>query len=183
MSSSCLVLFLHFLLLLKFSSLSDASSVYDSFINCLSTKSIPQSEISKIVYSPNNLSFNSILQAYIRNRRFFNSSKTSKPAIIVTPTEESHVAGIVLCTKEINLQLKIRSGGHDYEGISYMSNVPFIILDMFNLRAISIDVNDETAWVQAGATVGELYYNIWTKSNLLGFPAGVCHTVGVGGHV
>ncbi|KAM3337196.1 berberine bridge enzyme-like 21 [Capsicum galapagoense] len=183
MSSSCLVLFLHFLLLLKFSSLSDASSVYDSFINCLSTKSIPQSEISKIVYSPNNLSFNSILQAYIRNRRFLNSSKTSKPAIIVTPTEESHVAGIVLCTKEINLQLKIRSGGHDYEGISYMSNVPFIILDMFNLRAISIDVNDETAWVQAGATLGELYYNIWMKSEVLGFPAGVCPTVGIGGHV
>ncbi|MCD9560846.1 hypothetical protein HAX54_019653 [Datura stramonium] len=183
MSSSCLVLLLYFLLLLKVSSLSHASSVYDSFVNCLTTKSIPQSEISKIVYSPNNPSFNPILQAYIRNRRFFNSSTTSKPVIIVTPTEESHVAGAVLCTKETNLQLKIRSGGHDYEGISYISDVPFVMLDMFNLRSISINTNDQTAWVQAGATLGELYYNIWTKSKLLGFPAGVCHTVGVGGHV
>ncbi|XP_009630062.1 berberine bridge enzyme-like 21 [Nicotiana tomentosiformis] len=185
MSCSCLLFLFHFLLLLKFSSLSlgASDSVYDSFVNCLTTKSIPQSEISKIVYSPSNASFNPILQAYVRNRRFFNSSTTSKPVIIVTPTEESHVSSAVLCTKETNLQLNIRSGGHDYEGISYISDVPFIMLDMFNLRSISINVNDNTAWVQAGATLGELYYNIWTKSNVLGFPAGVCPTVGVGGHV
>ncbi|XP_060175058.1 berberine bridge enzyme-like 21 [Lycium barbarum] len=185
MSSSCLVLLLHFLLLLEFSSLSHGASpsVYESFVKCLTTKSIPQSDISKIVYSANNPSFNPILQAYIRNRRFVNSSTTSKPVIIVTPTQESHVSGAVLCTKEANLQLKIRSGGHDYEGISYISNVPFIMLDMFNLRSISVNVTDETAWVEAGATLGELYYNIWTKSNVLGFPAGVCPTVGVGGHL
>ncbi|KAM3360561.1 berberine bridge enzyme-like 21 [Capsicum galapagoense] len=183
MSSSCLVLFLHFLILFRFSSSSHASSVYDSFVSCLASKSIAQSEISKIVYSPKNSSFNSILQAYIRNRRFFNSSTTSKPVIIVTPTKESHVANAVLCTKETNLQLKIRSGGHDYEGISYISDGPFVMLDMFNLRSISINVKDETAWVQAGATLGELYYNIWMKSEALGFPAGVCPTVGVGGHV
>ncbi|KAM3360564.1 hypothetical protein P3S68_015418 [Capsicum galapagoense] len=183
MSFCFLVLFLHFVYLLEFSSLSHASSIYDSFVNCLATKSIPQSEISKIVHSPNNPSFNPILQAYIKNRRFFNSSTISKPVIIVAPTEESLVIGVVLCTKAINLQLKIHSGGHDYAGISYISNVPFIILDMFNLRAISIDVNDETAWVQAGATLGELYYNIWMKSEVLGFSARICLTVGVGGHV
>ncbi|KAJ8541647.1 hypothetical protein K7X08_002463 [Anisodus acutangulus] len=54
---------------------------------------------------------------------------------------------------------------------------------MFNLRSVNVDVNDETAWVQAGATLGELYYNIWRTSDVLGFPAGVCPTVGVGGHV
>lgn len=179
------VLVVHFLLLLKFNSLSchAASPLYDIFVNCLRTSSIPQSEISKIVYSPYNSSFNPILQAYIRNGRFFNSSTTRKPAIIITPTQESHVSGIVLCTNQINLQLKIRSGGHDYEGISYVSDVPFIMLDMFNLRSISINTNDQTAWVQAGAILGELYYNIWAKSKVLGFPGGVCPTVGVGGHV
>ncbi|XP_055805797.1 berberine bridge enzyme-like 21 [Solanum dulcamara] len=188
--STCFVfvlLLLHFLVLLTLNTLSchaaSSSSVYDTFLNCLTSNSIPESEISKIVYSPNNPSFNPILQAYIRNGRFFNSSTTSKPVIIVTPRVESHVSGIVLCTKETDLQLKIRSGGHDYEGISYISDVPFIMLDMFNLRSISIATNDKTAWVQAGATLGELYYNIWTKSKILGFPAGVCPTVGVGGHI
>uniref|UniRef100_A0A2N9HXP7 FAD-binding PCMH-type domain-containing protein n=1 Tax=Fagus sylvatica TaxID=28930 RepID=A0A2N9HXP7_FAGSY len=70
-----------------------------------------------------------------------------------------------------------------YEGVSYISDVPFIILDMFNLRSVTINLQDQTAWVESGATLGELYYRIWEKSKLHGFPAGICPTVGVGGHL
>lgn len=81
------------------------------------------------------------------------------------------------------MEMKIRSGGHDYDGLSYISDIPFFILDLFNLRAIDVNIGDETAWVQAGATLGELYYRIWEKSKLHGFPAGVGQTVGAGGHI
>lgn len=81
------------------------------------------------------------------------------------------------------MELKIRSGGHDYEGISYVSSTPFVILDMFNLKTISVNIAQQTAFVQAGANLGELYYRIWEKSDVHGFPAGVCPTVGVGGHL
>ncbi|CAN1251744.1 Berberine bridge enzyme-like 21 [Linum perenne] len=112
-----------------------------------------------------------------------NTTTTPKPSIIITATKIPHVQAAVICTKAVGFQLKIRSGGHDYEGISYVSDYPFFILDMFNLRSIQIDAVNQSGWVQAGATLGELYYAISQKSNLLGFPAGVCPTVGVGGHL
>ncbi|RVW40879.1 Berberine bridge enzyme-like 2 [Vitis vinifera] len=61
--------------------------------------------------------------------------------------------------------MKIRSGGHDYEGVSYVSDVPFFILDMFNLRSISVDIEDESAWVQAGATLGEFTIGLPRKQD------------------
>ncbi|MBA0786155.1 hypothetical protein Gotri_026986, partial [Gossypium trilobum] len=66
----------------------------------------------------------------------------------------------------------IRSGGHDVEGLSYVSEVPFVILDLLNFRAIKVDTKNEVAWVQSGATLGELYYAIAAKTNTLAFPAG-----------
>ncbi|XP_076905760.1 berberine bridge enzyme-like 22 [Bidens hawaiensis] len=53
---------------------------------------------------------------------------------------------------------------------------------MRNLRSICINIKQETAWVDSGATLGELYYSIDQKSQTHGFPAGICPSVGVGGH-
>ncbi|XP_073129303.1 berberine bridge enzyme-like 21 [Henckelia pumila] len=172
-------------LLVLFFSCSTAAtsdSVYGPFLRCLSDNIKPNYHISNIVYGPQNSSFAKLVQDYIKNPRF-NTSTTRKPLLLVTPTNESQVSATIICAKKIDVQLRIRSGGHDYEGISYVSNVPFIILDMFNLRSIDINIKDETAWVQSGATLGELYYRIWEKSKVHGYPAGVCPTVGVGGHI
>uniref|UniRef100_A0A5B6YRL3 Putative reticuline oxidase-like protein n=1 Tax=Davidia involucrata TaxID=16924 RepID=A0A5B6YRL3_DAVIN len=191
MSTTCvsvasMLLLVHLCLGLWSVSSAATDSVYDTFLECLSknknTEPADQIQISSIIYSPSNPSYTRVLQSYIRNRRF-NTSTTPKPLIIVTPLHQSHVQAAVICAKNIGIQLKIRSGGHDYDGISYVSDVPFIILDMFNLRSISVDIQSETAWVQTGATLGELYYRIWEKSKVHGFPAGVCPTVGVGGHL
>ncbi|KAL0698893.1 hypothetical protein Bca4012_055015 [Brassica carinata] len=54
---------------------------------------------------------------------------------------------------------------------------------MFNLRSITVDVPSKKAWVQSGATLGELYTKISDASKTLAFPAGVCSTVGTGGHI
>uniref|UniRef100_F6HTL3 FAD-binding PCMH-type domain-containing protein n=1 Tax=Vitis vinifera TaxID=29760 RepID=F6HTL3_VITVI len=174
-----LLLLLGFLLV---SSYAASDSVYDTFVQCLSNHSAPSHQASSIVYAQTNSSFTNVLRSYIRNERF-NTSSTPKPLIIVTPSDESQVQAAIICSRDIGILLKIRSGGHDYDGLSSVSDVPFFILDMFNLRSINVNITDETAWVQAGATLGELYYRIWEKSRVHGFPAGVCPTLGVGGHL
>lgn len=167
--------------LLLLVSLAASDTVLDRFLQCLPSHSHPSHPISQAIYSNTNPSFESILQALIKNRRFLTPA-TPKPLAIIAAVHESHVQATVICAKSNGLQIRIRSGGHDYEGLSYVSAVPFVILDMFNLRSIDIDIASETAWVQSGATLGELYYNIASKSNIHGFPAGVCPTVGIGGH-
>ncbi|CBI33010.3 unnamed protein product, partial [Vitis vinifera] len=142
-----------------------------SFALLLSLLSIPLFSVSSA----------NVLQSYIRNLRF-TTPETPKPLVIVAAKHESHVQATVICAKTHGLEIRIRSGGHDYEGLSYVSSVPFVVLDLFNLRSISIDIANETAWVQAGATLGELYYGIAEKSNVHGFPAGLCPTLGTGGH-
>ncbi|CAA7014221.1 unnamed protein product [Microthlaspi erraticum] len=163
----------------------DSVTVYKDFVRCFTNKtSISDKELSDVVLSRTSVSFTPVLRAYIRNARF-NTSSTPKPSVIVVPRVESHVQAAVICTKTLNLQLKIRSGGHDYDGLSYVSAVTFIVLDLSNFRNITVDMNDDggSAWVQTGATLGELYYRIWEKSELHAFPAGLCSTVGVGGHL
>ncbi|KAL5773898.1 hypothetical protein ACOSP7_011455 [Xanthoceras sorbifolium] len=154
----------------------------DMFLQCLSNHTQPSNPISESIHTPKyNSSFQSVLTAYDKNRRFL-TAETPKPLAIVVAKHESHVQATVICAKGSGLQLRIRSGGHDYEGLSYTSTVPFVILDMFNLRFIDIDITNQTAWVQAGATLGELYYKISNTSKLHGFPAGICPFLGVGGH-
>lgn len=179
LSSILLLLLLHLYVSVSFA---DPTSIYSPFLDCLTKHADPSDDLSDIVYAKTNVSYTSILENYIRNARF-NTSSTPKPSIIVTPSKESHVQATVICAKYIGVQIKIRSGGHDYEGTSYVSDQTFIILDLFNLRNISVDIPNEVAVVQSGATLGELYYRIWEKSKVHGFPAGVCPTVGVGGHL
>ncbi|KAL5708917.1 cinnamyl-alcohol dehydrogenase [Ranunculus cassubicifolius] len=169
----------YFLLICSIHS-SVTASTSENFIQCLSKNS--DTSITNIVYSPQNSSYTSILDFSIQNFRFI-SSATPKPAFIITPLQESHIQAAVICSKKQGFQIRVRSGGHDYEGLSYISYKPFVIIDLINFRDIDVDLKHNTAWVQAGATVGEVYYRIAEKSKTHGFPAGVCPPMGVGGHI
>ncbi|KAK8500327.1 hypothetical protein V6N12_068814 [Hibiscus sabdariffa] len=172
--------FLSIFILLSVSSATSSDQV-DNFLRCLPTHSHRSFPIADAILTPANSSFQSIYQLRANNLRIL-SSATSRPLVIITALHPSHAQATVVCAKRHGLQVRIRSGGHDYEGLSYTSSVPFVILDMFNLRSIKVDMKTETAWVQAGATTGELYYRIAEKSKVHGFPSGVCTTLGIGGH-
>ncbi|CAL9016044.1 unnamed protein product, partial [Prunus brigantina] len=93
-----------------------------------------------------------VLESSIRNLRFLNPS-TPKPEAIITPLHGSHVQAAIICSKKEGILIRIRSGGHDYEGLSYVSETPFIIIDLFNLRSIDIDIENESSWVESADNV------------------------------
>ncbi|KAG6573424.1 Cannabidiolic acid synthase-like 1, partial [Cucurbita argyrosperma subsp. sororia] len=182
-SSSLLPLSLTLLVLCSCSSWVSANfgKPHENFLQCLSHYSQDGSSISNVLYTPFNSSYSNVLNFTLRNLRF-STPHTPKPLLIITPLHVSHIQAAVLCSKSHGLQIRTRSGGHDFEGLSYVASLPFIIIDLINLNSISIDVESKTAWVQSGTTLGELYYSIAKKSQTLTFPAGICPTVGVGGH-
>ncbi|XP_057812245.1 LOW QUALITY PROTEIN: berberine bridge enzyme-like 18 [Salvia miltiorrhiza] len=150
--------------------------------NVCTKNSTNYSSISNNIYAPINSSYSSILQLTIQNPRFA-SDPTSSPLIIITPQHESQIPPLIHCAQETKLQIRTRSGGHDFEGLSYRAQLPFVIIDLINLSDTTVDVDRKTAWVGVGATIGSLYYTIAERSPILGFPAGLCPTVGLGGYI
>ncbi|KAG5224487.1 Reticuline oxidase [Salix suchowensis] len=120
----------------------------------------------------------------IQNLRFTKPT-IAKPLAIILPESSDELVKSVMCCREGLLEIRVRCGGHSYEGTSFVDNdgAPFVIIDMMNLNKVSVDLETETAWVEGGATLGETYSAISEASSIHGFSAGSCPTVGVGGHI
>lgn len=147
----------------------------EAFSKCMST-------VHHHLYNPSSPHYTSIFLSSQQNTRWQNLSQRN-PAFIFTPHHESEIQRSVICARTHGLQIRVKSGGHDYEGLSFQSQVPFLMLALDNFRAIRINMKEQTAWVQTGATLGELYYKIAQKSSTHAFPAGTCPSVGAGGHI
>lgn len=125
-----------------------------------------------------------ILNFSIQNLRFA-EPVTPKPIAIVLPESLEQLQKSIACCREGSLEIRVRCGGHSYEGTSSVADdgTLFVIIDMMNLNHVWVDMETETAWVEGGATLGETYYAISQASDVHGFSAGSCPTVGVGGHI
>ncbi|KAF8651997.1 hypothetical protein HU200_062937 [Digitaria exilis] len=156
------------------------SSDTASFLRCLTVHLPPQ-----VLYTSTSPSYTSVLESSIKNLLFV-SPATPTPLAIITATNASHVQATVRCGALHGVRVRPRSGGHDYEGLSYRSLTtarPFAVVDLAALRTVRVDAGRRKAWVGSGATLGELYYAIANHSKRLGFPGGLGPTVGLGGHL
>ncbi|KAL2494161.1 FAD-binding Berberine family protein [Forsythia ovata] len=122
------------LFLLAFLFISPAAStdnIKTDFLECLISQfQNENSVISQVMYTrKNSSSYSSIFQSSVQNLRA-SSMSPMKPFVIVTPFHESQIQAAVYCSKQSGIHIRVRSGGHDYEGLSYVSDVPFAIVDM-----------------------------------------------------
>nr|XP_043624615.1 berberine bridge enzyme-like 15 [Erigeron canadensis] len=171
-------------ILASLSSLCSSNPIQDSFHQCLSMGTESFAQLPNIFFTPNNISFTPLLNSTAQNLRCI-ASYAAKPELIFTPLHETHIQTAVICARKLGIQLRFRSGGHDYEGLSYTSvmDPPYVVIDLAKLRGIDVNIEDNSVWVEAGATVGELYYRVAEKSKTHGVPAGLCTSLGVGGHI
>ncbi|KAK4722945.1 hypothetical protein R3W88_013178 [Solanum pinnatisectum] len=129
--------------------------------------------------------YSNLLDFSIQNLRFAESFMPKPMAIIVPESKEQLVSSVMCCIRG-SYEIRVRCGGHSYEGTSSVSlegGSSFVIIDLMKLDDVSLDLESGTAWVQGGATLGQTYYAISRASNVHGFAAGSCPTVGVGGHI
>lgn len=161
-------------------------ALHGSFVRCVAHLSPATADTSRLVHAPSAASYPSLLNATIQNLRFA-SPRTPRPALLLTPATVAEARACVACCRRHGLTVRARSGGHDYEGLSYRSVAgarPFAVVDVAALRDVRVDAARRVARAGPGATLGDLYYAVARESGgALGFPAGICPTVCVGGHL
>ncbi|XP_057833346.2 berberine bridge enzyme-like D-2 [Cryptomeria japonica] len=146
-------------------------------ISCLQQKGT-----TYLTTSNSSSQYDSQLQFSLQNLRYTEPG-VRKPYVLILPQKRQQVVHSVRCCIKHGWQIVVRSGGHSYEGLSSTSVAPnFAIIDLMNFGAVMVDMKSKTAWAEAGATLGHLYYAIALNTPDYGFPAGVCPTVGTGGH-
>uniref|UniRef100_A0A0D9VE55 FAD-binding PCMH-type domain-containing protein n=1 Tax=Leersia perrieri TaxID=77586 RepID=A0A0D9VE55_9ORYZ len=155
----------------------------ESFLRCVARRSPATADPSRLVHAPGDALYPPLLNSTIQNLRF---ASASSPALLLTPATVDEARACVACCRDHSLSVRARSGGHDYEGLSYrsLSSPNFAVLDVAALRSVRVNAARRVARVEPGATLGELYYAAAAASGgRLGFPAGICPTVCVGGHL
>mgnify|MGYP000989551597 CR=1 FL=1 len=100
-----------------------------------------------------------------------------RPALIVRPLDAEDVSQVVSLARETGLELAIRSGGHSLLGFSTSDGG--IVLDLSQMKGIEVDVEQRTAWAEAGLTAGEYTHAAAAYGLATGF--GDTATVGLGG--
>src|SRR4051812_17336953 len=94
-------------------------------------------------------------------------------AVCVSPQD---AAACVNWARDTGLPFAVRSGGHSYAGFS---NSPGLVIDVKNMRSITVDQQEETVTVAGGANNADVGAAL--QSYGVYFPGGRCPTVGVSG--
>jgi len=112
--------------------------------------------------------------AHVYNERF----DGVLPNLVARPLDAADVRTAVQWGVAHGVPLRARSGGHSYAGYSTLSGG--MVLDLRNLRGISVDTRKRTATIGAGSQLIDVYSALAARR--LTIPAGSCPSVGIAGH-
>ncbi len=112
-----------------------------------------------------------------RVRRVYNGLIDRKPAVIVRCRETSDVAATVRLARTHEVPVSIRGGGHNFAGKAVLEGG--LMIDLCEMKGISVDPERHTACAQTGLKLGE--FDRQTQKHGLMTPLGIATTTGIGG--
>jgi FAD/FMN-containing dehydrogenase len=110
-------------------------------------------------------------------RKIYNAMIDRRPALIARCKNVTDVMMAVSFAREHQLDLAVRSGGHNGAGLSLVDNG--LVIDLSPMNGIRVDPEARTVRVQGGCTWGDVDHA--THPFSLAVPSGVISTTGVGG--
>jgi FAD/FMN-containing dehydrogenase len=114
---------------------------------------------------------------YDKTRQLFYGGFDKKPAIIVRVLNDEDIRKAISLSKERNLELAVRSGGHSVAG--YSSADGGMVIDLRDMKKLDINVSQRSVWAETGSTAIELTNELDKYDFVLGF--GDTGSVGIGG--
>lgn len=115
---------------------------------------------------------------YENSRKQWNRAIEKYPLVIVYCIDEEDIKNSILWARKNQVPIRIRSGGHHYEGFSTGNDV--IVIDVSKLNKIEVCEEKGFVKIQGGVRNRELYEAVCTKG--YPFPGGGCPTVGAVGY-
>lgn len=114
---------------------------------------------------------------YDAARTVFSGAVDRRPAAIIRVADANDVSRVISSARETGLELAVRSGGHSAAGHGVTDGG--IVLDLSEMKALEIDVEQRTAWAETGLTAGEYTNAVGAYGLATGF--GDTGSVGIGG--
>ncbi|MFJ7730915.1 FAD-binding oxidoreductase [Lysinibacillus sp. NPDC097231] len=114
---------------------------------------------------------------YEQARTNNNLNNPQFPSIIVFCQHTKDVINALRWARENNERFRIRSGRHSYENYSLLDKG--LVIDVSEMNNITINLQDMTAKIEAGANLGNVYRKLW--ENGVTIPAGTESGVGIVG--
>ncbi|MBW0008655.1 MAG: FAD-binding oxidoreductase [Pseudonocardiales bacterium] len=114
---------------------------------------------------------------YDAARSVWNGDIDHRPAAIARCTGPSDVAAAIAFGREQGLRISVRGGAHGFWGAAVPEGD--LVIDLSDLRGVSVDPGSRRSWCGGGATLADL--DAATQRHGLAVPVGVISHTGVGG--
>ncbi|PEY98763.1 FAD-linked oxidase [Bacillus sp. AFS018417] len=115
---------------------------------------------------------------YEEARQEWNQAIQKFPLVIVYCYTKWDVSNAIIWARKNCIEIRIRSGGHHYEGYSIGNRV--LVIDISRMHRMQLNENKHTLKVQGGVKNKQVYDFISAKG--YPFPGGTCPTVGISGY-